>query len=175
MGKTVPVCRYQSVFFGFGLSVKGAAPITDIEVALANMLETLKKHGKKVLITIDEAANTKEMRTFISAFQILIRKDLPVFLIMTGLYENINALQNEKNLTFLYRAPKIELKLLNIRTIAENYKTNLPVSDEEALAMARLTRGYSFAFQVLGYFTFEAGGWKEEIRSDYRQYLEQYS
>ena len=162
-------------FFSFGLAVKGAAPITDIEIALAKMLEVLKKHGKKVLITIDEAVNTKEMRTFVSAFQILIRKDLPVFLLITGLYENINNLQNEKSLTFLYRAPKIELKPLNLRTIAKNYQNKLSVNEETSLKMARLTRGYSFAFQVLCYFTFENGGWNSKVLSDYRQYLNQYS
>ena len=68
---------------------------------------------------------------------------------MTGLYENINSLQNEKSLTFLYRAAKIELKPLNLRTIAENYHSKLSVDEETALKMARLTKGYSFAFQVL--------------------------
>jgi len=162
-------------FFGFGLSVKGSAPITNIEVALAKMLETLKKQGKKVLITIDEAINTKEMRLFASAFQILIRKDLPLYLLMTGLYENINDLQNEKNLTFLYRAPKVELKPLDVRMIAENYKKNLPVAEETAMQMARITKGYSFAFQVLGYFAFEQQEFTNEVINHFREYLEQYA
>lgn len=162
-------------FFGFGLSVKGAPPITDIEVALAKMLETLKKHNKKILITIDEAVNTKEMRTFISAYQILLRKDLPVFLLMTGLYENINDLQNEKSLTFLYRAPKIELKPLNIKTIMENYQKNLWVTENEAKEMAKMTKGYSFAFQILGYLSYEKEAYNSEVISDFRQYLEEYA
>lgn len=29
---------------------------------------------------------------------------------MTGLYENIYEIQNEKTLTFLYRTPRIEIK-----------------------------------------------------------------
>ena len=77
---------------------------------------------------------------------------------MTGLYENINNLQNEKNLTFLYRAPKIELKPLNIRRIANNYKANFNLSDEDANHMAALTNGYPFAFQVLGYYTCKYDG-----------------
>ena len=51
------------------------------------MLGALKRKGKKVLITIDEVVNTKEMRLFISAFQIFLREELPVFLLMAGLYE----------------------------------------------------------------------------------------
>ena len=101
-------------FFGFGLEVKGAAPITEIETALEKMLLSLKKKGKRLLISIDEVTNTRQMREFATAFQIFLRQDLPVYLLMTGLYKNISALQNEKSLTFLYRAPKINLGPLNI-------------------------------------------------------------
>ncbi len=158
-------------FFGFGLSVHNSVPITDIETALSKMLETLKKHGKKVLILVDEAVNNVYMKVFASTFQILIRQDLPLFLLMTGLYENIYALQNEKSLTFLYRAPKVEMKPLNLKMIAENYQKNFHLTDEDALEMARQTKGYSFAFQVLGYFTYEHNGnWKEAINA-YKEYL----
>lgn len=85
---------------GFGVEISGTAPITDIEVALREMISNLKKHHKKVLITIDEVSNNDNICTFASAFQIMVRHDLPVFLLMTGLYENINAIQDEKNLTF---------------------------------------------------------------------------
>lgn len=161
-------------FFGFGLEVGGVAPITDIEVAISKMMESLKKSGKRVLVTIDEVTSTKTMREFASAFQIFVRQDLPIFLLMTGLYENVNELQNEKNLTFLYRAPKMELKPLNIGTIARNYRDVFKVDDAVSLKMAKLTRGYSFAFQVLGYFTWENGGKPEGVMDDYRQYLDDY-
>lgn len=161
-------------FFGLGLEIKGAAPITDIEVALSKMLSSLKKHGKKVLIAIDEVVNSKTMREFAHAFQILLRQDLPVYLIMTGLYDNIYSLQNEKTLTFLYRAPKIHLTPLSIGTIADNYSRTMQISKETALEMARLTKGYPFAFQVLGYQTYENGGDYTGALPIYKQYLEEY-
>ena len=58
----------------------------------------------------------------------------------------------KKTLTFLYRAPKIELRPLNIGMIAEKYKSIFELTDEEATEMAKETRGYPFAFQVLGIF-----------------------
>lgn len=161
-------------FLGFGMEINGVTPIKDEEVALKRIFESLKKHNKKVLITIDEVTNTKTMQVFASAFQIFVRQDLPVFLIMTGLYENINNLQNEKNLTFLYRAPKVELKPLNISSIARNYEKTLGINEEHALKMAKLTKGYSFAFQVLGYFAWRKSPEISEIIDDYRQYLEDY-
>lgn len=93
---------------------------------------------------------------------------------MTGLFENINALQNEKSLTFLYRTPKVTLKPLNMRAIAESCQKTFSFTDDSARKMAFLTRGYSFAFQVLGYLTWENGGHYTEIVSDYQQYLEDY-
>ncbi len=161
-------------FFGIGLEVKGSVPITNVQVAISRMLDSIKKHKKKLLVCIDEATNTKYMRSFASAFQIFVRQDLPVFLLMTGLYENINNIQNEKNLTFLYRAPKVELKPLNIKTIANNYAKSFSIDQTDALAMAKLTKGYSFAFQVLGYFTWAKDGKYKEAIEDYRQYLEDY-
>ena len=132
-------------------------PISDIEVALDRMLTSLQGHGKRLLICVDEVANTQGMREFASAFQILIRKDLPVFLLMTGLFDNLRKLQHEKTLTFLYRAPRIDMRPLNIGIIADNYHKNLEVNRGEALRMAQMTKGYPFAFQVFGYFAWRTG------------------
>ena len=127
-------------FLGLGAEISGSAPIFDIETALARMLENLKNKGKRVLVTIDEVTNSEQMRVFAAAFQILIRQKLPLYLLMTGLYENINKLQNEPSLTFLYRAPKLDLGPLNIGTIASNYHKILHLSEDDASSMATLTR-----------------------------------
>lgn len=161
--------------FGFGLEVKGVAPITEIETALEKMLLSLKKKGKRVLISIDEVTNTDQMRAFAAAFQIFLRQDLPVYLLMTGLFENISALQNEKSLTFLYRAPKIHLGPLNIGTIAEDYQSILKLDESTGLALAKQTKGYSFAFQVLGYFSWEHPDDYQKSQQLARQYLDEYA
>ena len=153
--------------FGIGLEVEGSVAIANIQTALTKMLETIKKHKKKVLVCIDEVTASKEMKTFAGAFQIFIRQDLPISMIMTGLHKNIDSLKNTDNLTFLYRAPRIELLPLNLSSIAENYRNVLGVSHEESLAMAKITRGYSFAFQVLGYYTWE------NAKKDYKDVLPQ--
>ena len=114
------------------------------------------------------------MREFAAAYQILIRQDLPVYLLMTGLYENINKLQNEDSLTFLYRAPRIALEALNVTSIASNYSRNLNLDHDKAMDMAYLTKGYSFAFQVLGYLTWENGGDYKSVLPEYRQYLDEF-
>jgi hypothetical protein len=155
---------------GIGVSTENTFQYNDIESAIAKMLDVIKKEKKRLLITIDEAVNSKNMRIFVSAFQILVRQDYPVFLLMTGLLQNITNLQDEKSLTFLYRAPKIQLGALNISAIKEKYKQVFKLEDEKALELARYTNGYPFAFQVLGYMYWNNPS-VENIMMDYKLYL----
>ena len=143
--------KFDFSAFGLGVSVENAAPVTDIENALELMLAEINKAGKRLLVTIDEVTNSEYIRVFASAFQIFIREEYPIFLIMTGLYENIYDLQNDKALTFLYRAPKIMLEPLNYTAIRKNYMDIFKIEITQAEKMTELTKGYPFAFQVLGY------------------------
>lgn len=128
-------------FFGFGVAIEGVPPLTDTETAIITILEKLKKQDKRLLITIDEVTNNDYMKVFAGSFQIFVRQDLPVFLLATGLYENIDKLQNEKNLTFLFRAPKIQLKPLNQQAVMNKYKNIFQIDQDVAKQMAELTRG----------------------------------
>ena len=175
LAKLFQSAKINLSLFGFGLEVTGSVPISDIEVALERMLASLRSHGKKLLVTVDETASTPTMREFASAFQILVRKDLPIFLLMTGLFDNIRRLQDEKTLTFLYRAPRLDMKPLNIGTIADNYRKNLVLEDDEAIRMAKMTLGYPFAFQVFGYFAWRNGSLNERALTECKQYLDDYA
>ena len=161
---------------GLGVSLENATPITDIENAIELMLAELQKKKKRILITIDEITNCEYVRVFVSAFQIFLRQDYPLFLLMTGLYENIYNLQNDKSLTFLYRAPKMVLEPLNYTAVRKQYMDIFQLEIEAADQMAGLTKGYPFAFQVLGYLYWENREKKslEDILPEYDQYLEEY-
>lgn len=157
MKKLFAEAEFSFSFQGIGLSIKGKTPVSSAYALLCKMLEHLKKKGKKLLITIDEADNSEEMRYFIESYQALIRQDFPIFLLMTGLYSNIHKLEDNKSLTFLYRAPKIPLGPLNLTTIARKYQTYLGADLEKSKELAKLTKGYAYAYQVLGYLLFEKG------------------
>ena len=124
---------------------------------LEDMLASIQKKNKRVLITIDEVQHDENMRGFASEFQILIRKDYPLFLLMTGLYEQINAIQNDSALTFLLRTPKICLEPLSVFQIAKLYESVFDIDIDAAKNMANITKGYAFAFQALGMLYFEHG------------------
>ena len=135
---------------GFGVQLNSSIEIQNPTLAIKNAMDKYAKQHKKLLICIDEVISNDTMKEFSSIYQILLREDYPIYLVMTGLYDNINDLRNEKNLTFLYRVPEIRLRGLNLSTIAANYARNLPITESAAKEMAALTKGYSFAFQVLG-------------------------
>ena len=173
--KKVEVSKISFSAFGFGLQVDNNNTLYNAEQAVLTILKEAQKHNKKVLITIDEVTNTESIREFAGAFQIWMRQFLPVYLLMTGLYENIKDLQNEKNLTFLYRAPRIELTPLGLLEISRNYERNLNISDEQAMEMARATKGYSLAFQALGHEVWDEKGLTDKAKKRYKEDLFEYS
>ena len=140
---------------GFGIGVNGNDTPQDNVSIIDNMLSSLKKHNKKVIITIDEVMHDDNMRHFASQFQIFVRKDYPVFLLMTGLYENIYAIQNDPALTFLLRTPKITLEPLSLHQITKQYADIFQIDEDDAKNLARITKGYAFAFQALGLLYYE--------------------
>lgn len=141
--------------FGIGLSVSKKSPVASIDFALKAILKELKKKGKRVLITIDEARKTPEIIDFIQLFQILIREDLPIYVIVAGLYEDIESLENTEGLTFFLRASRYEMKPLNLTTIKADYQKTLGVSEDVATKMAVMTKGYAFAYQALGKYMWD--------------------
>ena len=75
--------------FGIGLNISSKSPVASLDYALKRILAEIKKRGKKILVTIDEARKTDAMVDFIQEFQLLIREDFPIYLIAAGLYEDI--------------------------------------------------------------------------------------
>lgn len=145
------------------------------DAELRNLLEKLKEQGKRVLFIIDEIVNNPYVKIFVSCFQIYITNNYPVYLVMAGLYDNISNLQNEKSLTFLYRAPKVFLEPLSIPAMTTSYRTVFDISMEEAVSMAKLTKGYPFAFQILGYLKWETNAPLEKILPRFDEQLTIYA
>ncbi len=135
---------------GFGLGINPAEKTTDYIGLIDKCFKKIIKTKKKVLITIDEVINDDNMKIFASQFQIMVRQDYPVFLIMTGLHENIFEIQNNPSLTFLLRSPKIVTGPLSIVQIIQQYEDIFKIDEQKAEELAGLTYGYAFAFQALG-------------------------
>lgn len=141
--------------FGIGLDIKKHPPISDIQIAVEKMVKIVNEQGKRLLITIDDVTKNPDVISFSSAFQDLISKGMDVFLLMTGLYENIYSLQTDKRCSFLMRAEKVLLKPLNLIGMKNQYQQTFQCDEDTALKMAAFTKGYSYAFQVLGYIMWD--------------------
>lgn len=162
-------------FSGSGVSFANSPVLPTSDVIVEKMLEILKRKGKRLLISLDEAVNNAYVKKFVHSFQILLRKEYPVFLVMTGLSENISNLQDDKSLTFLYRAPKLYLGSLSLPMISDVYQSVFSLEKEVANRMAILTKGYPFAFQVLGYLKWESKDSSlDDLLKKYDFYLSEY-
>ncbi len=137
---------------GIGISVEKAQMIASDEFdAVDMMLKVLHKRNIRVLVAIDEVTYCERVSSFSHAMSAYARAGYEIYAIMTGLKENIRKIKNNPSLTFLYRAKAHELEPLNITAIIAAYTRIFNIDRDHAEEMAWLTKGYSLAFQVLGY------------------------
>ena len=138
--------------FGGGISMRS---LSDNETLLRKMLREAGKQKKRVLIAIDEASNSKNLKTFAHSFQAFIGERLPVFMLMTALPENFSALSNSRNGTFLRRLPRVKLEGLNTLLVEKKYSEIFSISEETAISLSKTVMGYPYAFQLLGYILWD--------------------
>lgn len=143
--------------FGIGVNLAKQSPVASLDVALKQILSEVKKRKKKVLVAIDEVRKTDAMVDFIQEFQILVREEFPIYMLVAGLYDDIESIENTDGLSFFLRAEKYDMSPLNIKIIQEDYKETLKLSTETAAELARMTKGYAFAYQAFGMYMWESG------------------
>lgn len=167
---------FQLSIAGTGFGISGEEVSQDYVGIIEDILKQVKTKNKRVLITIDEVQHSQEMRIFASQFQIFIREDYPLYLIMTGLYENLHEIQNDPALTFLLRAPKVKMEPLSLLQIRNQYRKVFEADDRTVAELAGLTRGYAFAFQALGSVFWNSGKKKvdEEMLETFDAMLDDY-
>lgn len=142
--------EFNFSFKGLGFTISGENPVSNLNTLSEKMLSYLKKKGIRVLLVIDDVLKNEYTQYFVHSFQSYIREKYDLFLLMSGLYDNISSLENEKGLTFFIRAPKIYLNKLSQVAIANAYSRLLSIDSEKAIALSKLTMGYAYGFQLLG-------------------------
>lgn len=162
---------------GVGISKTLADGFMDIGVELDEMIKHAASQGKKILIGVDEVSKTPEMIVFASEFGKWMRAGYPVYMVCTGLYENIEQLSNVPNLTFFRRATTVKTEPLNMIRMAETYKRTLHTDPAKSRELAQITKGYAYAFQELGVLCFknQEKGNLEETISQLKEELFSYS
>ena len=151
---------------------------TNYQILLENILDKLQTKNISLLVTIDEVDPTPEIKNFISLYQLLIRENYQISLIMTGLPNKLSELQNDDVLTFLLRSARMQLSSLDLLSIKHSYqdtfaKKGIAISDDVLVAMVKKTKGYAYSFQLLGYLLWEIADKKitfatlEQIQGEY--------
>lgn len=143
------------------------------EATLAQMIKTANRKKYKVLVGIDDIAKTPDTVKLVSMIGSMILEGLQVYLLVTGLSDNIEDFSSEKNLSFFKRADAREIRTLNKYDIAYMYEKLLGVDAAEARKIEAVTKGYAYAYQVLGslYFGKKAGESLKDILPDFERIL----
>lgn len=177
--------RMQSATIDPSVSLAGAASIhmghidfastassLDLRNAIEKRLKKLPK-GKGIVFTIDEtqAASTEELQNLATAVQHVVRdQDMDnisdrekkgVVFVFAALPSIIDEVLNDKVLTFLRRSlhmrlldvPLLDVRDAYIETVRESGKS---ISLEVALAAARLSDGYPYMIQLIGYYMWQS-------------------
>lgn len=154
--------------FGITFDAEEKGTAYQYQILLLKILDELKKRNMWVLVTIDEVKDTPEIREFASVYQLLLRHECNICLLMAGLPENVSELQNDDVLTFLLRAGRITLKPIDLWMIRESYAKafagHREITDENLTRISRMTRGYAYAFQLLGYYLWQESEGKIDLQ-----------
>lgn len=128
---------------------------------LRELLGTLR--GTGVLITIDEVqdADPDELTRIAVAYQDLVRDDAEIALAMAGLTQGVNRLLDLPGATFLRRARHYELGPLSLDDATSTLidtaaHAGRAFDTAAAQAAARITQGYPYLVQLVGYLAWEA-------------------
>ena len=123
---------------------------------LLSIMSELHKKNMKVIFIIDEVNSTEEMREFVSTYQLLIREEFDIVLLMAGLPHYVDGILNDKVLTFLRRSYQIFLPFIEPYILKLEYERAFKSAgrtfSDEALELAYLsTGGYPYLFQLIGF------------------------
>lgn len=130
----------------------------DVYEALGRSARALTKHGKGLLVTIDEIqdASIGEVREIAVAIQHLIREKQNIAFIFAGLTSGVMDLLGEGGPTFLRRAYPEELGTIPTDEVAAALrstieKNGMAIDDAALTAAADATAGYAYLIQLVGY------------------------
>jgi len=148
--------------FSLGLTKKNEKETHSFRYMLSGLMDDLKSKGIKTVFLIDEVNNdTPEMREFATTYQHLIREEYDVALLMAGLPSSVNDVLNDKVLTFLRRAHRVELESIAIKAVEIAYEQAFDqagryFSGTALQTAAKSTEGYPYLIQLLGFYLFKS-------------------
>lgn len=131
--------------------------------AMADRLDTLKRHHAGLLISIDEtqAADREDMIAIATAIQHQIRERRDVAVVFAGLPQMVSDLFNDEVITFLRRAKMVVLADVPIDEVRSAFAktfhdSGMTINDEQIQKASAATAGYPYMIQLVGYHIWDA-------------------
>lgn len=131
---------------------------------ITEILELLEEHGTGLLITIDEVdPGLDEMIQIASVYQLLVRENRKIVLLMAGLPSEVSALLSDRSVSFLRRASQYTLGRVDDYEVREAFRKTIEESgrqiDPAALeAAVKAIAGFPYMLQLVGYRVWAAAG-----------------
>ena len=124
---------------------------------MMQVLDLLENKNISIFIAIDEIKNIAPIKTLAITYQLLIRQEYEICLMMAGLPQYVISIQNDKDLTFLKRSHHVFLKNIDLLSLRLEYERIFGLEGKSftpaALDLAYLsTGGYPYMYQLIGYY-----------------------
>lgn len=157
-GAQVSGGSFGALGFSVGLEFTREVQETkSFQFKLTQLARELSARGHGILILIDELqANSPEIRQLVTVYQEMIGEGLDVALVLAGLPGAVSATLNDRVLTFLNRAHKIQLEPLAISDIQVFYERafgelGIRADADRVRGLALAAQGSPYLLQLLGY------------------------
>jgi len=146
---------------GFSVGLEFSREVRETKSAsyrLTQLVRRLSGMGHGTIILVDEIqANSPQVRDLVVAYQEIVGEGLDVALVMAGLPRSVSATLNDRVLTFLNRATRIELEPLRIGDVEAFFahafdEMGMAVSPDVRRTAAQATEGSPYLMQLVGHY-----------------------
>ena len=145
---------------GFSVGLEFSREVQEgksLQFKLTQLARRLTEQGHGVLILVDELqANSPEVRQLVTVYQELVGERLNVAIVLAGLPGAVSATLNDRVLTFLNRAHKLELAPLALGDVDAYYahafqSLGVGVTDSQRRRAVEFTAGSPYLMQLVGH------------------------
>lgn len=139
-----------------------SAPEGNWRTRMTLLLDELAKTSTGVVFSVDEIdGDLDEMAALASTYQLFVRENRKVALLMAGLPFHVSTLLSGKRTSFLRRATRHDLGSIPSYEVKEAFRLTVEEGgkeiDDDALAVAAAAiHGFPFMFQLVGYRSWNA-------------------
>ena len=145
---------------GFSVGLEFSPEVQEgksLQFKLTQLARRLTEQGHGVLILVDELqANSAEVRQLVTVYQEMVGERLNVAIVLAGLPGAVSATLNDRVLTFLNRAHKLDLAPLALGDVDAYYvrafqSLGVRVSDAQRDRAVAFTAGSPYLMQLVGH------------------------